>query len=215
MIEKIAETDDALLEKYLNGVEPGVEELKKALRKAFIGYKLIPVYAGSSLRNKAVQPVLDAIVDYLPSPVDLKEVTGLDPANKEKITRKLINEEKFCALAFKIQLDPHVGKITYARIYSGVLKSGSYVHNISKGKQERVSRILLMHANQREEIDMAYAGEIVALVGPKETGTGDTLADPQNPILLETISFPEPVISLAIEPKTKADQEKMGQALQK
>ena len=215
MIEKIAETDDALLEKYLNGVEPGVEELKKALRKAVIGYKLIPVYAGTSLRNKAVQPVLDAIVDYLPSPVDLKEVTGLDPANKEKITRKLINEEKFCALAFKIQLDPHVGKITYTRIYSGVLKSGSYVYNVNSKRQERVSRILLMHANQREEIDQAYAGEIIALVGPKESKTGDTLADEQHPIVLEQISFPEPVISLAIEPKTKADQEKLSYALQR
>ena len=215
MIEKIAETDDSLLEKYLNGVEPSVEELKKALRKAVIGYKLIPVYAGTSLRNKAVQPVLDAMVDYLPSPADLKEVAGLDPSTKEKITRKLIPEEKFSALAFKIQLDPHVGKITYTRIYSGVLKSGSYIFNVNSKRQERVSRILLMHANQREEIDQAYAGEIIALVGPKESKTGDTLADEQHPILLEQISFPEPVISLAIEPKTKADQEKLSYALQR
>src|SRR3990167_11192250 len=175
MIEKIAETDDSLLEKYLNGVEPSVEELKKALRKAVIGYKLIPVYAGTSLRNKAVQPVLDAMVDYLPSPVDLKEVTGLDTETQEKIVRKLVQEEKFAGLAFKIQLDPHVGKITYTRIYSGSLKSGSYVYNVNNKRKERVSRILLMHANQREEIDTAYAGEIVVLVGPKETKTGDTL----------------------------------------
>ena len=185
------------------------------MRKAVIGYKLIPVYAGTSLRNKAVQPVLDAMVDYLPSPADLKEVAGLDPSTKEKITRKLIPEEKFSALAFKIQLDPHVGKITYTRIYSGVLKSGSYIFNVNSKRQERVSRILLMHANQREEIDQAYAGEIIALVGPKESKTGDTLADEQHPILLEQISFPEPVISLAIEPKTKADQEKLSYALQR
>src|SRR3989344_3696511 len=215
MIEKIAETDDALLEKYLNGVEPGVDELKKALRKAVIGYKLIPVYAGTSLRNKAVQPVLDAIVDYLPSPVDLKVVQGVDTETQEKIVRKLVQEEKFAGLAFKIQLDPHVGKITYTRIYSGSLKSGSYVYNVNNKRKERVSRILLMHANQREEIDQAYAGEIIALVGPKETKTGDTLADEQHPILLEQISFPEPVISLAIEPKTKADQEKLSYALQR
>ena len=215
LIEKIAETDDALLNKYLNGEEIKSEELKKALRAAVIAYKLIPVYAGTSLRNKAVQPVLDAIVDYLPSPLDLKEIKGLDPKTQEKASRKLIPEEKFSALAFKIQLDPHVGKLTYTRIYSGVLESGSYVYNINQGKQERVSRVLLMHANQREEIDKAYAGEIVALVGPKETKTGDTLADIQNPILLEQISFPEPVISLAIEPKTKADQEKLSYSLQR
>ncbi|OGK14023.1 translation elongation factor G [Candidatus Roizmanbacteria bacterium RIFCSPHIGHO2_01_FULL_38_15] len=215
MIEKIAETDDALLEKYLNGEEPAADELKKALRKAVIGYKLIPVYAGTSLRNKAVQPVLDAIVDYLPSPVDLKVVQGVDTETQEKIVRKLVQEEKFAGLAFKIQLDPHVGKITYTRIYSGSLKSGSYVYNVNNKRKERVSRILLMHANQREEIDQAYAGEIIALVGPKETKTGDTLADEQHPILLEQISFPEPVISLAIEPKTKADQEKLSYALQR
>lgn len=215
LTEKIAETDDALLEKYLAGEEIAVEDLKKALRAAVIAYKLIPVYCGTSLRNKGVQPVLDAIVDYLPSPADLKEIQGKDPRTGETVTRKLLNEEKFSALAFKIQLDPHVGKITYTRIYSGVLESGSYINNISKGKQERVSRILLMHANQREEIDKAYAGEIVALVGPKETGTGDTLAEPNNPIVLEQITFPEPVISLAIEPKTKADQEKLSYSLQR
>ncbi|MCA9372311.1 elongation factor G [Candidatus Woesebacteria bacterium] len=216
MVEKIAETDDALLEKYLNGEEISVEELKKALRKAVIGYKLIPVYAGTSLRNKGVQPVLDAMVDYLPSPVDLKEVKGVKPHSEgEVVTRQLTPDEHMAALAFKIQLDPHVGKITYTRIYSGTIKSGSYVFNVNSGKRERVSRILLMHANQREEIDTAFAGEIVALVGPKDTKTGDTIADEDHPILLEQITFPEPVISLAIEPKTKADQEKLSYALQR
>jgi len=215
LMEQVAETDDTLLNKYLAGEPLKVDEVKIALRKATIRYKLIPIYCGTSLRNKAVQPVLDAIVDYLPSPKDLKTVEGVDPVSKEKISRKLINEEKFSALTFKIQLDPHVGKINYTRIYSGILDSGSYVYNVNKGKQERVSRILLMHANQREEIDKAYAGEIVALVGPKDTKTGDTLADKNSPILLEQIVFPEPVISLAIEPKTKADQEKLSYSLQK
>ncbi len=215
LIEQVAETDDVLLGKYLNGETISSEELKKALRAAVIGYKVIPIFCGTSLRNKGVQPVLDAIIDYLPSPVDLKEIKGINPKTGEADVRKLTQNEKFSALAFKIQLDPHVGKLTYARIYSGVLKSGSYVYNVNKGKQERVSRLLLMHANQREEIDKAFAGEIVALVGPKEAKTGDTLADPANPILLEQIIFPDPVISLAIEPKTKADQEKLSYALQR
>ncbi len=215
LIEQVAETDDALLDKYLGGQEISVEEVKKALRKASIAYKLVPVYCGTSLRNKGVQPVLDAIVDYLPSPQDLQIVTGLKPGSEDKETRKLTQDEKFSALSFKIQLDPHVGKLTYTRIYSGTLESGSYVYNVNKGKKERVSRILLMHANQREEIDKAYAGEIVALVGPKESKTGDTLADENSPILLEQITFPEPVISLAIEPKTKADQEKLSYTLQR
>jgi len=215
LVEKIAETDDKLLEKYLNNQEITIDELKSSLRKAVIAYKLIPVYCGTSLRNKAVQPVLDAVVDYLPSPADLKEIKGINPNTNQEEKRQLIPEEKFAALAFKIQLDPHVGKLTYTRIYSGVLESGSYVYNINRNKQERVSRILLMHANNREEIDKAYAGEIVALVGPKETKTGDTLADQNNPIILEQITFPEPVISLAIEPKTKADQEKLSYTLQR
>ncbi|MCX7955795.1 MAG: elongation factor G [Patescibacteria group bacterium] len=215
LIEQIAENDDNLLNKYLNGEQISIDELKLSLRKSVIAYKLIPVYCGSSLRNKAVQPVLDAVVDYLPSPADLKEIKGINPNNNNEEKRKLINEEKFSALAFKIQLDPHVGKLTYTRIYSGMLESGSYIYNVNRGKQERVSRILLMHANNREEIDKAYAGEIVALVGPKETKTGDTLADPNAPIILEQITFPEPVISLAIEPKTKADQEKLSYTLQR
>ncbi|MBI5127427.1 elongation factor G [Candidatus Roizmanbacteria bacterium] len=215
LVEKISETDDKLLDKYLNGVEITVDELKSALRKAVIAYKLIPVYCGTSLRNKAVQPILDAVVDYLPSPLDLKEIKGLNPITNAEEKRQLTPEEKFSALAFKIQLDPHVGKLTYARIYSGVLESGSYVYNVNRGKQERVSRVLLMHANNREEIDKAYSGEIVALVGPKDSKTGDTLADPNKPIILEQITFPEPVISLAIEPKTKADQEKLSYSLQR
>ncbi len=215
MIEKVAETDDALLEKYLGGEEISMEELKKAIRAATIGYKIIPVYCGTSLRNKGVQMVLDAVVDFLPSPKDLETIEGEEPDTGEKITRRLENDEKFTALAFKIQLDPHVGKITYSRIYSGTLKSGSYIYNTTTKSKERVSRILLMHANTREEIDIAYAGEIVALVGPKDTKTGDSLTEPGDDLILEKITFPEPVISLAIEPKTKADQEKLGYVLQR
>ena len=216
LVEQIAETDDALLEKFLNSEEIPAHELKKALRKAVIGYKLIPVYAGTSLRNKGVQPLLDGMIDYLPSPLDLKEVIGIKPGTvDEKETRLLDSKEHFSALAFKIQLDQHVGKLTYARIYSGTLKTGTYIYNVNSGRKERVSRLLLMHANQREEIAEAYAGEIVALVGPKESKTGDTLADEDHPILLEQIIFPEPVISLAIEPKTKSDQEKLSYALQR
>lgn len=215
LIEHIAETDDTLLNKYLNGEEIPSSDLKVALHRAVTAYKVIPIFCGTSLRNKGVQPVLDAIVDYLPSPQDLQEVKGINPKTSEEEVRKLTQEEKFSALAFKIQLDPHVGKITYARLYSGTLTSGSYVYNVNSNKQERVSRLLLMHANQREEIDKAFAGEIVALVGPKDTKTGDTLATQENPILLEQITFPEPVISLAIEPKTKADQEKLSYTLQR
>ena len=203
------------MEKYLGGEEPTVEELKAALRRATIAYKLVPIYCGTSLRNKGVQPLLDAVVDYLPSPLDLSDVAGIHPKTEEKITRKRTNEEKFCGLAFKIQIDPHVGKLTYIRIYSGKLESGSYAYNSIKNVSERVGRLLLMHANQREEIKEAYAGEIVAVVGFKDTVTGDTVCDGEYPIVLEKITFPEPVISLAIEPKTKNDQEKMGFALQR
>ncbi|KKR33664.1 MAG: Elongation factor G [Candidatus Gottesmanbacteria bacterium GW2011_GWA2_41_12] len=215
LVEQIAETDDKLLEKYLNGEEPTIEELKAALRRAVIGYKLVPIYSGTSLRNKGVQPLLDGVVDYLPSPIDIASVAGINPRTGEKEERDHRPESPFAALAFKIQLDPHVGKLTFIRVYSGTLKSGSYCWNSSKDKQERIGRLLLMHANNREEIDEAYAGEIVAVVGFKETVTGDTLSDQTKPIVLEQITFPEPVISLAIEPKTKADQEKMGMALQK
>lgn len=215
LIERIAETDDAMLEKYLGGTEPTIEELKAALRKAVIAYKLVPIYAGSSLRNKGVQPLLDAVIDYLPSPLDLPAVEGTNAKTGERETRKRVNEDAFSGLAFKIQVDPHVGKLTYVRIYSGKLVSGSYTYNSTKGAQERIGRLLLMHANQREEIKEAYAGEIVAVVGFKDTITGDTICDPEKPIILEKISFPDPVISLAIEPRTKNDQEKMGYALQR
>ena len=215
LIEKIAETDDVLLDKYLNNQEISDEELKSALRRAVIAYKLVPIFAGSSLRNKGVQPLLDAVIDYLPSPMDLGEVTGENPKTGEKVTRKLTPEESISGLAFKIQIDPHVGKLTYFRVYSGTVQAGSYIYNSTKNITERVGRILLMHANHREEIKEAKAGEIVALVGLKDTITGDTLCDEKNPIVLEKISFPEPVISLAIEPKTKADQEKLGFALKR
>ncbi|MBI4065239.1 elongation factor G [Candidatus Gottesmanbacteria bacterium] len=215
LIEKISETDDILIEKFLHGSEPSIEELKAALRKATIAYKLVPIYCGTSLRNKGVQPLLDAVVDYLPSPLDLKPVEGTNPKSNEKEQRKRLNNEAFSGLAFKIQIDPHVGKLTYVRIYSGKLVSGTYTYNSSKGEKERIGRLLLMHANQREEIKEAYAGEIVAVVGFKNTITGDTVCDGEKPIVLEKISFPEPVISLAIEPKTKNDQERMGFALQR
>ena len=215
LVEKIAETDDVLLEKYLSGEEPTLEELKKALRAAVIAYKLVPVYAGTSLRNKGVQPLLDAVLDYLPSPLDLGSVQGKNPKTEAEEVRKLVPEESFAGLAFKIQNDPHVGKITYFRVYSGKLAAGSYVYNSNKDVKERIGRLLLMHANDREEIKEAYAGEIVAIVGLKDTITGDTLCDEAKPVILEQISFPEPVISLAIEPKTKSDQEKLGYSLKR
>lgn len=215
LVERISETDDGLTEKFLSGVEPTVQELKTALRKAVISYKLVPIFAGSSLRNKGVQPLLDAVIDYLPSPLDLPPVEGTHPKTGVKETRKRINDESFSGLAFKIQIDPHVGKLTYVRIYSGKLLAGSYAYNSTKGTKERIGRLLLMHANNREEIKEAYAGEIVAVVGFKDTITGDTICDSEEPIVLEKISFPEPVISLAIEPKTKNDQERMGLALQR
>ncbi|HNQ31754.1 MAG TPA: elongation factor G [Candidatus Woesebacteria bacterium] len=216
LIERVAETDDALLEKFLSGSEITSEELKAAIRRATIAYKIVPTFAGSSLRNKGIQPVLDAVIDFLPSPLDLAKITGGHPHDETKIEQRMLTpDEKFSALAFKIQLDAHVGKLTYTRIYSGTLESGSYIYNVNRQTSERVSRIMLMHANSREEVDKAYAGEIVALVGPKDTRTGDTLADENYPLLLEQISFPDPVISLAIEPKTKADQEKLGLCLQR
>jgi elongation factor G len=215
LIETIAETDDALLEKYLNSEELTIAELKLALRKATIGNILVPVFPGSSLRNKGVQPLLDAVVDLLPSPVDVEAVTGINPNTQKEESRKPSITEPTTALSFKIQTDPHVGRLTYVRVYSGILKSGSYINNATKGEKERLGRLLLMHANSREEITEAKAGEIVAIVGLKNTSTGDTLGDVDHPLVLESISFPEPVISLAIEPKTKADQEKLGLALKK
>lgn len=215
LVEQIAETDEVLLEKYLNGEVPSLEELKAALRKAVVAYQLVPIYTGTSLRNKGVQPLLDAIVDYLPSPLDRPAVVGTNPKTGEEETRDQKVDAPFTGVAFKAQLDPHVGKLYYVRIYSGTIKSGSYVLNASKNSQERIGRLLLMHANNREDIEEAYAGEIVAVVGLKDTRTGDTLTDPAHPVVLEGITFPEPVISLAIEPKTKSDQEKLGLALQR
>jgi elongation factor G len=216
LVEEIAGSDDVLMEKYLGGEEISVEELKKALRRAVIDNKIVPVLAGSSLRNKGVQLMLDTVVEYLPSPQDIGSIIGHNPQNlEEEIIRKTTPDEPLSALAFKIQVDPHVGKLTYIRVYSGTLKAGSYVYNVTKQVKERVGRLLLMHANDREEIDEAFAGEIVAAVGLKDTITGDTLCDEGAAIILENISFPEPVISLAIEPKTKSDQEKLGYALQR
>jgi elongation factor G len=216
LVEEISGTDDVLMEKYLGGEEISVEDLKKALRRAVIDNKVVPVLAGSSLRNKGVQLMLDCVVEYLPSPQDIGSVIGHNPQNlEEEIERKTTPQEPLSALAFKIQVDPHVGKLTYIRVYSGTLKAGTYVYNVTKQIKERVGRLLLMHANDREEIEEAYAGEIVAAVGLKDTITGDSLCDEAAPIILESISFPEPVISLAIEPKTKSDQEKLGYALQR
>lgn len=215
LVEAISETDDLLLEKYLNGVEPEVDELKNALRRAVAATTLFPVLAGSALKNKAIQPMLDAVVELLPSPVDVPAVTGTNPKTGEEEQRNTDDAEPFAALAFKVMNDPHIGQLTYFRVYSGKLSSGSYVYNSTKDSKERISRIMLMHANNREEIPEIYAGEIGAAVGLKDTFTGDTLCDESRPIILENITFPEPVISLAIEPKTKADQEKMSLALQR
>jgi len=215
LIEQISEHDDKLLEKFLKGEEPTLAELQQTLRKATLAYKLVPIYCGSSLRNKGVQPLLDAVVHYLPSPLDIKDVTGIHPKTGGQETRSNKVEAPFSALAFKVQTDPHVGRLTYIRVYSGTLKSGSYAYNSTRREKERVGRLLLMHANTREEIPEAFAGEIVAVVGLKQTTTGDTLCDDTHTIILEGISFTDPVISLAIEPKTKADQEKMGYALKR
>ncbi len=213
LVEQICAEDEALLEKYLNGQEPSLDELKATLRKATIDYKLVPIYCGSSLRNKAVQPLLDGVIDFLPSPLDIPPVKGINPKTGSEELREAKNEAPLSALAFKIQVDPHVGKLTYIRVYSGVLKAGRPVMNSTKKDEERIGRLLLMHADKREEIVEAYAGEIVAAIGLTKTSTGDTLCDQTNPVVLESIKFPEPVISLAIEPKTKSDQEKLGNAL--
>lgn len=215
LIEKIVEHDDALMNEYLEGKEINIETLKTTLRKAVLANKIVPVFTGSALKNKGVQLVLDAVVDYLPSPVDVPPIKGVDPKTGNPMERKSSDEEPFAALAFKLQTDPFVGALTYFRVYSGSLKAGSYVYNATTGEKERVGRILRMHANEREEVKEVYAGEIAAAVGLKNTKTGDTLCDESKQILLEKIEFPEPVISLRIEPKTKADQEKMGLALKR
>lgn len=216
MVEKVSETDDILTEKYLNGEEISNDELKTAIRKATIAVKLVPVFTGTALRNKGVQLVLDAVVDYLPSPTEVPAIKATDVKDETIVVEvKQQDDAPFSALAFKVATDPFVGQLTFFRVYSGVLKAGSYVLNSSKNEKERIGRILQMHANHREEISEIYAGGIGALVGMKNTTTGDTLCDIEKPVLLETITFPEPVISIAIEPKTKADQEKMGLALRK
>jgi elongation factor G len=215
VIEKIVDTDDELLNKYLEGKNIELDELRQALRKAVLQNKLVPVLCGSALKNKGVQFVLDAVVDYLPSPLDLPPVKGNNPKTGEEIHRNPSDSEPFTALAFKIASDPYVGSLTYFRVYSGKLQRGSYILNSTKGEQERVGRIVRMHANNREEVEEVYAGEIAALVGLKNTTTGDTLCDPNNPIILDPIKFPEPVIGIRIDPKTKADQEKMALALRK
>ena len=213
LIEAVAETDDELMEKYLNGEELSHEELMAGIRKATIAGTMTPVLCGTSYRNKGVQPLLDAIVDFLPSPLDIPPVEGTKKNSDEVITRKADDKEPFSALAFKIMADPFVGKLVFFRVYSGSLKSGSYIYNSTKGKRERIGRILRMHANHREEMDEIYAGDIAAAVGLKETTTGDTLCTEGNPIILESMEFPEPVIRVAIEPKTKAGQDKMSLAL--
>ncbi|MCG0275815.1 MAG: elongation factor G [Thermosediminibacteraceae bacterium] len=215
LLESVADFDEALMEKFLEGQEITEEEIKAALRKACIQVKAVPVLCGSSYRNKGVQLLLDAIIDYLPSPLDIPPVKGIDPETGEEIERIASDDEAFSALAFKVMTDPYVGKLTYFRIYSGTLKAGSYVYNSTKNKKERIGRILRMHANHRQEMAEAMTGEIVATVGLKDTGTGDTLCAEDKPIILESMQFPEPVISVAIEPKTKADQDKMAIALQR
>ena len=215
LVEKIVAEDEVLMEKYLAREEISVEDLKKVLRTATINYRLIPVLCGSALKNKGVQPMLDAVVDYLPSPVELPAVKGTDPKTGGEIERNPSDTESFSALAFKIATDPYVGTLTYFRVYSGSLKKGSYVLNTSTGERERIGRILRMHANDREEVEEIFCGDIGATVGLKNTSTGHTLCDEANPIVLEKIIFPEPVISIRIEPKTKADQEKMGTALRR
>ncbi|RKQ85573.1 elongation factor G [Brockia lithotrophica] len=215
LLEAVAELDDALMEKYLEGEEITPEEIRRALRRGTLDFKIVPVLAGSSYRNKGVQFLMDAVVDYLPSPVDIPPVKGTDPETGEPIERRASDDEPLAALAFKIMSDPYIGRLTYLRIYSGVLRSGIYLLNPRKGHRERIGRILRMHANHREEIDEVPAGEIVAVVGLKDTMTGDTLCDEKAPIVLEAMTFPEPVISVAIEPKSKADQDKLALALQR
>ena len=215
LVEKIIGEDETAMMEYLEGKTVPLSQLKAILRKATIAGSIIPVFCGSALRNKGVQLVLDGVVDYLPSPLDIPPITGTDPHSGEIITRSPKDDAPFAALAFKLQTDPYVGQLTYFRVYSGTLEAGSYVYNATKNERERVGRILRMHANQREEVKKVYAGEIAALVGLKNTTTSDTLCDEKEPIILERIHFPEPVVSLRIEPKTKVDQEKMGLALKK
>jgi elongation factor G len=215
LIEAVAEADEELLMKYLEGEELSIEEIKASIRKMTIEGTMVPVLCGSAYKNKGVQPLLDAVVDYLPSPIDIPPIKGIDPKTGKEAERESRDDEPFSALAFKIMADPFVGKLAFFRVYSGSLQSGSYVYNSAKEKKERVGRILRMHANHRSEADVVYAGDIAAAVGLKSTTTGDTLCDERRPIILESMDFPDPVIEIAIEPKTKAGQEKMGAALMK
>jgi len=215
MVEKVVSEDEVLLNKYLAGEAISIEELRVTLRKATIAYRLVPVFFGTSLRNKGIQPMLDGICYYLPSPVDLPPTKGIDPATGEVLERKTLDTEPFCALAFKIATDPFVGSLTYFRVYSGTFKKGNYLLNTITGQKERIGRLLRMHANQREEVEEVFAGDIVGTVGLKATTTGNTLCDENAPIILEKISFPEPVIHIKVEPKTKADQEKLGVSLKR
>ena len=215
LLEAVAEEDDDLMEKYLGGEEISEDEIKKAIRKATIACKMTPVTCGSSYRNRGVQPMLDAIVDFMPAPIDIPAIKGVDPDTGEEDHRDSTDDGPFAALAFKIMADPYVGKLAFFRVYSGTLSSGSYVFNSTKGKKERIGRILQMHANHRAELDTVYSGDIAAAVGLKDTTTGDTLCDEAKPIILESMESPDPFISVAVEPKTKNDQEKMGIALQK
>ncbi len=215
MIEAVAEYDEQMLERYVNGQTLGEEEIKRAIRAGAIAMKVTPVLCGSAFKNKGIQPLLDGVVEYLPSPLDIPPVVGIDPHTNKELTRRASDDEPFAALAFKIMTDPFAGQLTYFRVYSGTLKNGSYVYNLTKGTKERVGRLLKMHANKREDIEIVYAGDIAAAVGLKGTTTGDTLCDEKRPVLLEVMKFPEPVIAMAIEPKTKQDQEKLGLSLQK
>ena len=215
LLESLAEFDEEIMEKYLEGEEITTEAIRAALRKAVINAKITPVLCGSAFKNKGIQPLLDAVVAYLPSPIDLPPVPGKDPRDKAEVFRKPADDEPFAALAFKVMTDPYVGKLVFFRVYSGELKVGSYIYNSTRDRRERVGRILRMHANHREEVTMVGTGSIAAAVGWKETSTGDTLCSEGHPILLESMEFPEPVISVAIEPKTKADQDKLGMSLVK
>ncbi len=215
LLDSVAETDDELMMKYLEGEELTEEEIKTAIRKATIACDICPVVLGSSYKDKGIQPMLDAVVDYMPAPIDIPAIKGVNPDTNEEGVRESSDDEPFSALAFKIMADPFVGKLAFFRVYSGTLHAGSYVYNSTKGKKERIGRILQMHANNRKEIEVVYSGDIAAAVGLKDTTTGDTLCDENHPIILESMEFPDPVISVAVEPKTKADQEKMGVALQK
>ena len=215
LLEALSELDDGFMEKYLGGEEITEDEIKRIIRKGTVECELTPVTCGTSYRNKGVQPLLDAVVDFMPSPLDIPPIQGVDPETGEEDSRPASDDEPFSALAFKIMTDPYVGKLAFFRVYSGVLDGGSYVYNSTKGKKERIGRILQMHANNRKEIEKVYSGDIAAAVGLKDTTTGDTLCDEDHPIILESMEFPDPVISVAVEPSTKNDQEKMGVALQK